>query len=72
MRSSHMNNFNDVDYKLLQNKNESWNCIPYIEELNNFTDELKDYDENLTNCKYRDLGYFQNVSEKVESKWAFN
>ena len=63
-----MNNFNDVDYKLLQNKNESWNCIPYAEELNNFTDEPKDYDENLTNCKYRDLGYFQNVSEKVESK----
>lgn len=50
-----MNNFNDADYKLLQNKNESWNCIPYAEELNNFTDEPKDYDENLINCKYRDL-----------------
>ena len=93
------NALNDVDYKLLQNKNESWNCIPCTEEifpfchieekkndiskslskpspslvklinqLNKFTEETKDYDENLPNCQYRDLGYFQNFSEKFKSK----
>ena len=68
------NAFNNVEYKLLQSKNESWYCIPCNEEfsafchiekkksniaklspslvklmnlLSNFTDETRDYDENL-------------------------
>ena len=32
-----------------------------INQLNKFTDETKDYDENLPKCKYRDFGYFQNI-----------
>ena len=29
---------------------------------------MKDYDENLPNCQYRDLGCFQNFSEKFKNK----
>ena len=39
-----------------------------INQLNNFAEETKDYDENLPNCQYRDLGYFQNFSEKFKSR----
>ena len=39
-----------------------------INQLNNFTEEKKGYDENLPNCQYSDLGYFQNFSEKFKSK----
>ena len=42
--------------------------VKLINQLNNFTDETKDYDENLANRKYRDLRNFQNVSEKFKSK----
>ena len=91
------NALNDVDYTLLQSKNESWYCIPCTEEifpfcriegkktnisknlselspslvkvinqLNNFTEETRDYGENLPNCQYRDLGYFQTFIRKVK------
>ena len=93
------NAFSDIDYALLQNKNEPWYCIPctevifpfshidkkksniskslsrpspslvkVINQLNNFTEETKDYDENLPNCQYRDFEYFQNFSGKFKSK----
>ena len=42
--------------------------VKLINLLNNFTEETKDYDENLPNCQYRDLGYFQNFSGKFKSK----
>ena len=42
--------------------------VKVINQLNNFTEETKDYDENLPNCQYRDFGYFQNFSEKFKSK----
>ena len=72
------NPLSDIDYTILQNKDEPWYCIPCIEvsfpffhidrqessiskslskpspslvklinQLNNFTEEIKDYDENL-------------------------
>ena len=93
------NAFSDVEYKVLQNKNESWYCIPCTEEvfpfchieekkskipkslskpssflvkpinqLNKFTEETKDYDENLPNRQYRNFGYLQNFSEIFKSK----
>ena len=42
--------------------------VRLINQLNNFTDGAKDDDENLPNCQYRDLEYFQNFSEKFKSK----
>ena len=42
--------------------------VKLINQLNNFTDKIKDYDENLSNYKYSDLVYFQNFSEKFKSK----
>ena len=42
--------------------------VKLINQLNNFAEETKDYAENLRNCQYRDLGYFQNLSEKFKSK----
>ena len=96
------NALNNIDYTVLQNKNESWNCIPctevifpfchidkkisniskslskpspssvkLINQLNNLTEETKDYDENLPKCQYRDFGFFQNFSEKLKSKSVF-
>ena len=40
--------------------------VRLINQLNNFTEETKDYDENLPNCQYKDLRYFQNFSEKFK------
>ena len=42
--------------------------VKLINQLNNFTEETKDYDENLPNCQHRDLGHFQNFSEKFKTK----
>ena len=42
--------------------------VKLINQLNNFTEETKDYDENLPNCQYRDFGYFQNFSEKIKRR----
>ena len=45
--------------------------VNLINQLNNFTDERKDLDQNLPYSKHRDLGYFQNFSEKFKSKSLF-
>ena len=45
--------------------------VMLIKRLNNFTDKTKYYDENLPNCKYRDLEYFRNFKEKFKSKSLF-
>ena len=45
--------------------------VTLIKQLNNFTDKTKYYDENLPNCKYRDLEYFRNFKEKFKSKSLF-
>ena len=42
--------------------------VKLINQLNNVTRETKDYDKNLPNCQYRDLGGFQDFSEKYKSK----
>ena len=42
--------------------------VKLINQLNNFTEETKDYDENLPNCQYKNLRYFQNFWEKFKSK----
>ena len=54
------NNWNDLDYNLLKSKNENWYCILFTPEilmnqLNNFTDDEKENELNLPNCKYRDI-----------------
>ena len=40
--------------------------VKLINQLNNFTEETRDYGENLPNCQYRDLGYFQTFIRKVK------
>ena len=42
--------------------------VMLINQLNSFTGETNDYDENISNCQYRDFGYFPNFSEKFASK----
>ena len=42
--------------------------VNLINQLNNFTEETNDSDEDLPNCQYRDLGYFQNFKERFKSK----
>ena len=42
--------------------------ISLMNQLNNFTDDEKENELKLPNCKYREIGYFQNLSKNFKRK----
>ena len=39
-----------------------------LNQLNNFTDDEKENELNLSNCKYRDTDYFKNLTKDFKRK----
>ena len=42
--------------------------VNLMNQLNNFTDGKKENQLNLPNCKYRDIGYFENLTRDFKRK----
>ena len=42
--------------------------VNLMNQLNNFTDDEKEYELNLPNCKYRDTDYFKNLTKDFKRK----
>ena len=42
--------------------------VNLMKQLNNFTDDEKENELNLRNCKYRDPGYFKNLTKDFKGK----
>ena len=45
--------------------------VNLMNQLNNFTDDKKENELNLPNCKYRDLNYFKNLIKEFKRKALF-
>ena len=51
------------------NLNKPTAALVYLmNQLNNFTDGKKENELNLPNCKYRDIGYFENLTRDFKRK----
>ena len=51
------------------NLNESAGAlVSLIKQLNNFTDDEKENESNLPDCKYRDTDYFKNLTNDFKRK----
>ena len=62
------NDLNDLNYNL-NSKNESTGAlINLMNQFNNFTDDKKENELKLPNCKYRDIDYFQKLSRNFKRK----
>ena len=42
--------------------------VNHMIQLNNFTDDEKENELNLPNCKYRDIDYFENLTKDFKRK----
>ena len=94
-----ISNLNELDYKYLKSKDETWYCKTCIQEilpfsnktinpnkinlsnagidpnlkiflcqLNNLSEKENNDNENLPNCKYRDISYFSNLDMELKLK----
>ena len=56
-------------YVLLKNLNKPTDAlVNLMNQLNNFTDDEKENELNLSNCKYRDPDYFENLTKDFKRK----
>ena len=56
-------------YVLLKNLNKPTDAlVNLMNQLNNFTDDKKENELNLPNCKYRDPDYFKNPTKDFKRK----
>ena len=74
------NNLNDLDYESLKNKEINQNIMNLgnagidsnlknlLCQLNNLSEKENIDNENLPNCKYRDISYFSNLDVELKSK----
>ena len=55
--------FCQINEKMYISKGNSNKPTLLMNQLNNFTDEEKENELNLPNCKYRELDYFKNLTK---------
>ena len=60
---------NNIDEKNSVHSNINTNLLNLLTQINNLTDNYNSEDENLPNCKYRDISYFTNhMTKGMKSK----
>ena len=72
LKSFHFILFNSINPLLKGNLNKPTGAlINLMSQLNNFSDQEKENNLKLKNCKYREIDYFQKISKNFKRTLSF-